>query len=505
MTAAVSKPKSSDMHVVVVGAGIGGLSCALSLISKGIQVTLIEQHDYPGGKMRQATVAGQTIDCGPTVFTMRWIFDDLYRQADLCFDDHVNIVRSDLLARHQWLDKTSLDLYSDISRSVSEIEQFSSPHNARAFEEFAHQCKTVFKTLDNSFMRVQKPTPFGLAFSGGLKHLLDMSRTNAFSSLWNSLHKRFDDPRLTQLFARYATYCGSSPFQAPATLMLIFHAERSGVWAIEGGMQSLANSLFTQIEKRGCRCLFGTAVKQIKTNTHGVCGVELANQTSLSCDAVVFNGDTAALSNGLLGEELKKATDNKTTPSLSAFTKSEVAISNGFDLAHHTVFFGDDYHAEFNSIFKEQTICATPTLYVCAQDRTAFHSDATSTNQTKKAERLFTLMNAPARTFSDEECNAAFTLMKSTLNKHGVSFAEHQGRAVKTSPNDFAKLFPATNGALYGRPTHGWYGSFSRPGSRSRIKGLYLAGGSVHPGAGVPMVSLSGQLAAEKLMADHCA
>lgn len=488
-------------RVIVVGAGMGGLAAALNLSSKGIPVTLIEKHEHAGGKIRQACVAGKWIDTGPTVFTMRWVFDKLFSDAGLRFEEHVTLANSSLLARHSWVGSSTLDLHSDVNLSVQAIEAFAGRKDAEAYRVFATKSEAIFNTLNAPFMQAARPSPLSLTFANGVGGLKGMYDTKPFTSLWKYLGKTFNDPRLRQLFGRYATYCGSSPMQAPATLMLIAHAERSGVWVVNGGMQAIADAMLQAAMSKGCECLFGYSVEQILTGASGIQGIKLDSGEELLAKSIIFNGDTHALTSGMLGASCNTATRHVNTNSLSAITRCEVAQSDGFKLAHHNVFFGENYSAEFDAIFKQQNICKDPTIYVCAQDRSEI--DSSASKATTEPERLFSLMNAPACELHPGEIQSACQLMTKRLSAHGLQLKHHQGDAHVETPNSFAKLFPATQGALYGRPTHGWMGSFNRPGSTTSINGLYLAGGSVHPGAGVPMVAMSGQLAAQQLLSDR--
>ncbi len=485
--------------VVVIGAGIGGLTAAIALAAKKIPVVVLERHAHPGGKMRQLFVAGQGIDAGPTVFTMRWVFENLFASAGLEFSEHLRLDKADLLARHSWQDSDSLDLFTELDQSMQAISEFAGSSEADNYLRFAQKTREVFKTLDHSFMRAQRPNPIALSLQGGLSGIIDMAKTQPFVTLWNSLSKDFNDPRLRQLFARYATYCGSSPFKAPATLMLIAHVEKAGVWMVQGGMHTLARTLANTLELLGGEIRYGTGVAGLDIDNEQITSVQLENGESLPTKAVIFNGDTQALATGLLGEPARQACTSRTEASLSAVTHCQYAKTRGYPLAHHTIFFGNDYTDEFEAIFERSGLTENPTVYVCAQDRSGSADTAIADGQ---HERLFSLVNAPARALSDAERAQAIERMQSTLTSQGLKIDDEQGQSIVTGPSQFGRLFPASDGALYGRPTHGWMGSFKRPGSRSAIQGLYLCGGSVHPGAGVPMASLSGQLAAESLCAD---
>ena len=482
-------------HVVVIGAGIGGLAAALDLASSGLRVTLLERQSAPGGKMREVMLGGSGIDSGPTVFTMRWVFDTLFADAGMRLDEQIDLVEAQDLARHAWLDGSRLDLFADLERSVDAIAAFAGSGEAEAYRRFAAMSESVFETLDETFMRCERPGPVGLTLSVGLSNLNRLMQTKPFTSLWAELGRVFHDPRLRQLFARYSTYCGSSPFDAPATLMLIAHAERAGVWMVRGGMQRFAETLAAAASAASAQIHYDAPVAQILSDGRRATGVRLENGETLSADAVVFNGDVNALSEGLLGAQVRTSMPDrrKEARSLSAMTWSMLAKPRGFPLSYHTVFFGADYRAEFDAIFERAAVCDEPTLYVCAQQRIGGAIPV-------GAEKLFVLMNAPARDFCAADIEDFERRAFSLLGRHGLGLDIES--IERTTPSDFAARFPGSRGAIYGWPTHGMFGSFRRAGSRARLCGLYLAGGTVHPGPGIPMVALSGRLAAASVRKD---
>ena len=492
--------------MVVVGAGVGGLVSALLLAHQGVRVTLVESGAGPGGKMRRIMVGGAPVDSGPTVFTMRWVFDQIFNQVGSSLNSLLSLEPLEILARHAWRSGGErLDLFADIGRSADAISSFSSPAEAQRFLAFCKKARTIYEHLEGPYIRSPRPTLAGMSADLGVRGVATLASLGPFSTLWQSLGHYFHDPRLRQLFGRYATYCGASPWAAPATLMLVAHVELDGVWSVRGGMHALAQVLSEQAGKRGAQMRFSTPCERILVRDGRACGVELAGAEQIFCDAVVFNGDAGALTQGLLGDGVRRAAS--ATPlqrkSLSALTWSVNGRAGGFPLVRHNVFFDDDYALEFEEIFKHRKLPSRGTVYVCAQDRSDAAADPGAT------ERLLCLVNAPAfdstghgKQLTDQEIQSCQEQSLKLLGQCGLDLDLACAQTVRTTPNDFNQLFPGTGGALYGPVSHGWMTPFQRPGSASRLPGLYLAGGSVHPGPGVPMAALSGQLAAATVMAD---
>ena len=494
-------------HVVVVGAGIGGLVSALLLASRGLRVSVLEAAAAPGGKMRQLQVGGQPIDSGPTVLTMRWILESSFRLAGAELHEHVALSPLQVLARHAWSGEAAdqLDLYADRRRSTDAIGRFAGAAEARRFEAFCDEARAVYRTLEGPYIRSAKPSVPGMVAALGPRGLAQLTALGPLSTLASLLSRRFENPRLQQLFGRYATYCGASPWLAPATLLLVAQVEMDGVWTVAGGMHALARAVAALAVQRGASFSYGATVGEILVAQGRASGVRLADGRVIEADAVVFNGDADALAQGLLGAEVQGSVPLRRPAdrSLSALTASVLARCSGFPLTRHNVFFQPDYAAEFDDILQGGRLPQRGTVYVCAQDR---GDDAADPG---RPERLLLLVNAPpngdrvpADPLEIQTCEQTSLALMRRCGLHlELASAPAASTWLRTTPQDFSRLFPGSGGGLYGTATQGWMALFRRPGSTTRLPGLVLAGGSVHPGPGVPMAAMSGVRAAETVLA----
>jgi 1-hydroxycarotenoid 3,4-desaturase len=489
--------------VVVVGAGIGGLAAALEIAARGERVLVLERAAAPGGKMRHLAIGDARIDGGPTVFTMRWVFEELFATAGARVEDHLTLQPVEVLARHGWQQGGRLDLFADIKRSAEAIGEFAGPAEARGYLEFCARAKRTYEALEGPFIRGSRPTPMTLVSRAGIGGMGRLLQTAPLSTLWDALGGHFKDVRLRQLFGRYATYVGSSPFLSPATLMLIAHVEQSGVWLVEGGMHRVARAIEGLATSQGVQFRYDAHVAEILTASGRVRGVKLADGEVIEASRVVVNADASAIGTGKFGAGVAKAVDAVpwARRSLSAVTWAMHVRTQGFPLVRHNVFFSSDYPEEFADLTRRARLPATPTVYVCAQDR------GDDDRALDAPERLLVLINAPARGDTQPASEAALAAAEQAgfaLMRHcGLEVERDPAREIRTTPAGFEALFPATGGALYGQATHGWQASFSRPGARTRLPGLYLCGGSAHPGAGVPMATLSGRHAAAAVLEDR--
>lgn len=490
----------SAPRVVVVGAGIGGLSAAAILANRGWDVLVLEASTRFGGKMREEEVGGQRVAAGPTVLTMRPVLERVFEAAGARLEDHVSLERAAVIARHAWQDGSRLDLMADPEAAVAEIEAFAGSREADGFRRFREHVRRTYDVVQGPFMTSQRPGLLSAAWGWGQQGPGAVAAIDAHRSMWSAIQGFFQDPRLRQLWGRYATYVGSSPFLAPATLNLIAHVELDGVWRVRGGVQRLAVALAGLVWSRGGLIRCGAAAREIVVDQGRAVGVTDHDDQFIPADAVVVNASADALASGRLGWEVRHAVDAppRRGRSLSAVTVAGLARVHGLPLVHHNVLFGRDPVEEFEDLFERRAPPEDPTVYLCAQDR------GDTDEARPDAERVLMVVNAPANGDDPqqrpEEIERCLSRSEAVMGRCGLRLGWE--RRTTSAPLQYEQRFPSTGGALYGAPSHGWSASFRRPAARTRVPGLYLAGGSAHPGAGVPMVALSGLLATEAVNAD---
>ena len=490
--------RATKPRTIVIGAGIGGLAAALRLCAAGHAVTVLERHSQVGGKMRTMPSAAGPVDAGPTVMTMRPVFEDLFAAAGHRLEDHVTLHAQSTLARHYWSDGSSLDLFADASRSRDAIAGLCGVKDAQAFETMSRDAARMFDAFEGPM--IQAPAPSQLALT---KRVLQqpslIAAMKPLASLAKSLSRQFSDPRLRQLFGRYATYVGGSPYHSPALLSLIWHVESSGVWVVEGGLHKLAEAIANLIRDLGGEIMLGCGVERLEYQDNALRGVVCDDGSRIAAQTVVFNGDPRALRTGLMGPASQNAVPQSATEprSLSAYVWSFAAKPEGVPLVHHNVFFADAEAAEFGAL-SHGHMPTDATLYLCAQDRgdTGRSGDG--------PERFEIIMNGAPHTGEtpQQEFDICQTQTFNRLSQMGLHFDARPGPSALTTPQGFEALFPGSAGSLYGRSPHGLTAGLKRPLARTAIPGLYLVGGGAHPGAGVPMATLSAQHAAEVILTD---
>lgn len=475
-------------HVVVVGAGLGGLAAALRLRAAGVRVTLLEKNDRVGGKMSQVQRDGFTFDTGPSLFTMPWVVRDLLAATGRTLEDELEIVPVDPTCRYRWRDGTLFDAWADLPKLISEIERLSPP-DVEGFFRFMAFAARIYRAAAEPFLL----EPFA-----GLRTMLqprlvrDVLKIAPFSTVDQAVRRFFKHPYLHQLFNRYATYNGSSPYRSPATFCIIPYVEiAQGGWYIRGGMYQLAATLGRIAGEMGVDVRLNCAVDRVLSERGQTTGVRLADGTTLAADYVIVNADALYALDELIAPT--NAPDHDL--SCSGFVLLLGVNRDYASLQHHNIFFSADYPAEFRAIFDLHVPAPDPTIYVAATCRAdPQHAPAGMLN-------LFVLVNAPAtgRVNWGREAPAYRDLVVRRLEQAGLPDLD---KSIVTeqifTPADLATMTNARRGALYGPASHGLRAAFLRPTNQPKgVRGLALVGGATHPGGGIPLVLLSGKAGAD--------
>lgn len=483
---------------IVIGGGVGGLAAAIHLQRAGLKVRLLERSAHLGGKLRELEVGGWRFPAGPSVFTMRPVFEELFGGA---LERYVELMPVDPLCRHFFSDGVRLDLYTDVERSRAAIADFAGASDADAYVAYRKRAAKIHEIVRGPFMERAIPSAFEFMSP---KALIGMAQIDAMRTLWRALEETFSDPRLRQLFGRYATYNGSSPFHAPATLSVIAHVENAyGVWACRGGIYRLAEALARLAGELGVEIQTGCDVDGLIVERDRVAGARVRGGTERA-DVVVANCDVAHLYERLLDgvPQVARLRDKyaREELSLSAFVLLCAGRRAPLPLLHHNVFFSGDYRREFDELVEERRPPDDPTVYLCAVDRGEGAPEAA-------VERCFFLTNAPPRDARGQAIDWALegprcrARIAAVLARFGWTL-ESEAETTLT-PEAYEAAFPSSRGALYGLSSNSRWAAFKRPPNKlPGLRNLYLAGGTVHPGAGLPMVCLSARIASQLAVAE---
>jgi phytoene desaturase len=492
-------------RIVIVGAGVGGLSTAIRLAHAGHRVTVLEKNERVGGKMDLWENDGYRFDTGPSLLTMPFILHELFESVGRRLDAYLDLVPVNPICRYFWPDGSRVDASSDIGATEREVGRLNAGDGA-SVRMFLEHGRRIYDAAFEPFMM----RPFGsMGFREllkSLKHLPAAARIDAFRSLNTAVEKYFVDGRIRQLFNRFATYNGSSPFRAPATLCIIPYIEFAmGGWYVRGGIYRLAGALERLAREMGIEIRTGIAASVIEHGGNRVRGILTPDGERIDADIVVSNADALYASKELLQEG---ASTRTIEPSLAGFVLLLGVRKIWPGLAHHNVFFSDDYRAEFDTMFTEGRPAKNPTIYVC---------DASSTESGHApvgCSSLFVLVNAPPLPVEKGK-GTDWNSVKSEYRDRIIGILERRGLSGLSdaidiertiTPLDFETKYNAFRGSIYGTSSNSRAAAFLRPPNKSRrYRNLYFVGGSSHPGGGIPLVLLSGRIVADMIAREQVA
>lgn len=491
--------------VAIVGAGLGGLACAVRLAAAGFEVDIFEQAAGPGGKAGTLELGEWRFDTGPSLLTMPFVVDDLFADAGVDRADRLGIEPLDVLCRYWFADGNALDTVSDPNAVAEGLADRGWAERAQADQYFAH-CRAIWYASAELFLLRPMTGLLRTVREIGLGRTLRTIANVRDLDVGRTMHEAnasfFDDPRVVQLFDRRATYAGSSPYQAPATLNIIQHVDYAlGGFVIEGGVYSLVRTLHQLAEELGVTFYFDAPVERMLTDGQRVDGIEVAGER-VPADAVVSNADVNATYADLLDDTQSRPARRYASlePSSSAVVFYWGVRDTHPHVDVHNILFSADYEAEFEDLFANRTCHHDPTVYIYVSSKYA-PDDAP-----EGCENWFVMVNAPhdsGQDWQSETGRVREAVLRKIRDRLGVDLAGMIEEAGCLTPPDLQRKTGSRLGSIYGISSNSQWAAFQRQRNRSGVyRGLYFCGGSAHPGGGMPLVMLSGKMAAEHVKED---
>ncbi len=481
-------------NVVVIGAGISGLAVAIRLQCAGHQVQVYESNTNPGGKLGELRLGEYRFDTGPSLFTMPQFVEELFALAAKPITDYFNYKRKDVVCEYFFDDDIRFTAYGNMDHYVQEAQTIFGIKEDALRKYFANS-KRKYDLTKSLFLEKSLHKLDTYLSADTIKAIGSLNSLSLFSTLNSFNQLELKNEKLVQLFNRYATYNGSSPYQTPAIMSLIPHLEQYyGTYIPSGGMISITNSLYQLALSLGVQFQFSTTVSKISVAEKKVVGVVVGKQL-IPAEIVVSNMDIVPTYRRLLvGEKApeKTLTQERSSSALIFYW----GIQHSFkELNLHNIFFAKDYEAEFDAIFNTKTVNDDITVYI------NITSKDEPNDAPKGCENWFVMVNVPSNTGQnwDEIIRRTKQNIISKLSKHlKVNLAELIVCESILDPRSIEANTQSYQGALYGAASNNRYAAFLRhPNFSTKLKNLYFCGGSVHPGGGIPLCLLSAKITAD--------
>jgi len=490
-------------HVVVIGAGLGGLSAAIMLALDGFRVTVLEKNAHVGGKLNRLQTKGFSFDLGPSIFTLPQIFRPVFEGDGKRLEDYISLQRVDPQWRNFFEDGTVLDLWEDIEKMRSELARFG-PHTFDEYIQFLAYSRRQYQVVERGYLREGLDSFAQFVRFYGWKDARDLDYLHSMS---DSIYKRLANPYLRDIFEYFIKYVGSSALDSPAFMNLMPNIQMEfGMWYVSGGLYELAQAFRKRLEETGVTLCLGHEVLRIDYSGGKVTGVNFRDAEgrleALQADFIVSNMEVIPAMKQLLHASpsvMKKLARFK--PSCSG-----IVVHLGLDhiypqLAHHNFFYSKDLHSHFRRVFRDGELPDDPTLYVVAPTRTDPSQAPSGCDNIKILPHIPPLNDE--RPYTREDYVALKNVCLDKLERMGLEgLRKHIVVEDFWTPFDIEARYASNQGSIYGVACDRWSNfAFKAPKQSSQYRNLFFVGGSVNPGAGMPMVTLSGQHVARMISA----
>jgi phytoene desaturase len=491
---------------VVIGAGIGGLSAAARLANYGFEVEVFEANSRPGGKANQIIGSGFRFDSGPSLITMPFVIENLFAELGEDLNSYLKIEPLDILCRYHFDDGKILDAHSNIEMLKKEFADKLNV-DSTALQGYLDYSKTIYDLTADLFMFSDFSNWKNFLNRKSLNTLININKIDPFRTMHEANHSFFSEATAVQIFDRYATYNGSNPFKAPATLNIIQHVEYNlGGYTIKNGIYELPNALYKLCSKKGVKFNFECKVISINYSRKRVDGItyEKNNErVEVGCNIVLSNSDVNYTYQKLLPELVSRSKNkySKLEPSSSAVVFYWGVKGTYPNLKTHNILFSNNYESEFSDLFDRKIIHNDPTIYVYISSKN------NSTDAPPEHENWFVMVNAPynsGQNWDDELIRLKGILIEKIRLITGICLSDKIVFEKTLTPLEIEEQTSSSRGSLYGISSNNKYSAFFRQKNRSTdLQGLYFCGGSAHPGGGIPLVILSGKIATDLIKRDY--
>ncbi|ANM31605.1 phytoene desaturase [Acidobacteria bacterium Mor1] len=500
-----------DERVAVIGGGLGGLAAACTLAARGYQVTLLEKNPWFGGKAAVLEEDGFRFDMGPTILTVPRVLERIFGESGRDLHRELDLIRLDPQWRCFFEDGSVLDLHEHIEKMTGELQHYAGEQVAAGYKRFIELSERLHGISEKFFFwKSVEDFTDTMNFRGSLSlsTLSDVAALRMGRTVAGTIRSRIGDDRVAQMLDHFTQYVGSSPYNSPAVLCSIAHMQtEGGVWYPRGGTRAVPVALAKLATELGVEMRHSTGIDRIETKDGRTTGVVTHRGETIPVSAVVSNMDTVRthkeLINGDVGTRFMGR--RKYEPACSGVVLY-LGLKQGYDhLLHHNFVFSEDPEAEFEAIYGEGVPAPDPTCYVAAPARSEPEVAP------EGGEALYVLVHAPYLR-DGQDWSAMYPAYRKVILdklKRVAGMDDIEDRIVvdrALTPQDIHERYRVLRGAIYGLASHGTFNGAFKPGNRSRdIEGLYLAGGSAHPGPGMPMALMSGWIAADTLDQDGVA
>lgn len=484
--------KILSLKAIIVGSGIAGLATSVRLALKGMDVTVFESNNYPGGKLSAFELDGYKFDAGPSLFTLPELVDQLFQDAGKNPRDYFDYKRKDIACHYFWSDGVHLKSYTNKNDFSEEVERVLQVDKSPVLKHL-ERAEEIYRYTTPIFMERslhQWESYWGKEVVDAIFHLHHFA---LLTNMHDYNERKLNHPKLVQLFDRYATYNGSSPYLAPGVLHTISHLEHNhGTYYPKGGMISITRAVYQLACELGVRFEFGSRVEEILYEDHRVRGVRV-NGKEEKADVVVSNMDVVPTYRVLL-PNAKAPEETLQQPRSSSAVIFYWGVKKRFpELNLHNIFFSDDYREEFDCIFNQGKLYEDPTVYI---NNTAVEEKGQAP---EGCENWFVMINAPGNTGQDWDVMISESrkrIIQKLSRQLNVNLEELIEVEDILEPRTIESRTSSYQGSLYGAASNNSMAAFLRhPNFSQRIKGLYFVGGSVHPGGGIPLCLLSARIA----------